>query len=1465
MLFTPHKIYFKFILLLFFFCLLHVELISQVTANFTANKTSGCRPLTGVQFSDLSSGNITYREWHLGTGLPIIGNDSIVNNVYVNPGCYDIQLIVSDGVFFDTLLLTDYICVYDLPQPAFTFSDTGGCAPFTTTFYDQSTAPGVGILELEWIFGDGTDSIQFDSVAHTYISGGTQTVCLIVTDSNNCVNTLCDTVYVFSPPVINFSVAGTSSSCDPPLDVNFINQTTGAGLGTYFWDFGDGNTSVLTSPSHTYTSIGSYDVTLIAENSFGCRDTLVKNNFVQVATILAQIFFSRDSLCNGETLNYAVVSTGASTAEWNWPCCGVSDIGYSGDIIFPPATSGFQIVELVLTGFGGCTDTIYDSVFVEIPVADFFLNSTYFCESPTNISFTDNSTSTSGISSWSWQFSTGLNSAVQNPIINLDTTGYISANLQIISNIGCTDSIHKDSVAFIFEVQPTILASPRRGCFPLTVQFTGGEAFGNIDSIQQWKWYFDDPISGSNDSSDIQNPSHIFNQTGIYFVTLTVTDSSGCTHSRVQRITVGESVLADFSNPDTVCAKDPVVFTDLSTNPALVNEWFWDFGDGVTDTAQNPSHLYSDTGYFTVTLIASNFGCSDTLELDSAVYVLAPIIELTATVDCSNPYEISYQIINKGADKWYLNFGDGSPIDSINLSGTHTYSSKGDYTITVNGYNNATGCDYEATAVVYIRVIQADFIPVTPVTCNNNAIALDGSVSTDAVTWEWTVQNDLTLYGGNPFTYTFLLPDTYLVKLVAYDVNGCKDSIEKPVFVKYINAFFSFDTTNGCAPLSVNFSDSSYSDNGIISWSWNFGDGFTDTVANPTHVFNTAGNFFPTLTITDSIGCSISYTSSVAVAAFGPVISISLLDSLICEGDTAVFINNTYDPFLGAGITYEWHFGDGNTSTLQNPTNIYSDTGFFDIMLIATELTYGCKDTMTFPNILQVQGIPIANFYADPPFAGCFPGFIQFLDSSQSNYINYWQWSFGNGATSCCNISNPGYVYPVLGFYDITLIVGTTAGCRDTITKNDYISIFGPYASIQIVPDSVCKGEDVLLIIDSLYNVTQVDWYYGDGKLTTNVTQDTTIYQYNQTGTFLVSLVYQSDSLCKFVIQDSVFVHTVSADFSVSDSVTCIEQSNIEFINISQNASSWTWYFGDGNSQIGLDTITHQYQDTGKYLAQLIIQDISSGCIDTAEKIVDIVSVIGVEFPNDTLLCFGDTILLQTLTDTSNIVLWDANNMYISDTIGISIEASTSTSNYVFIQIIDEKGCLANDSVYIHVIYPFQSTLVTPATGDTTIIIGESVPIEIFTNPSNGLMYTWIPEDALSCVDCISPISTPSENINYTLIISDSNSCFMDTINVSIEVIKKYTVSVPTAFSPNGDGNNDIIYVRGWGIKELNEYRIYNRWGELVYENPGDIKQGWDGKYKGQIQPIETYAVTVVATAINNETLTYKGFINILK
>ncbi|MGQ0827861.1 MAG: PKD domain-containing protein, partial [Bacteroidota bacterium] len=456
---------------------------AQVVANFSSAPPSGCAPLT-IAFSDLSTGTPTSWSWNLGNG-----NSSTLQNpsaVYSTPGTYTVTLVASKSGSSSTKTAT--ITIFGKPTANFTTSAMPSCVGQTITFTDGSTGGGT-LTSWAWDFGDGNIlTTSTGVVTHSYSSGGTFPVSLIVTDNNGCSSSIIKSVIVLASPVAAFT--GTPlSSCSAPLTVNFTNSSVTFGTVSYLWKFGDGTSnSTAVNPSHTYTASGSYKVTLIVTQG-ACIDSVVKNNYVVIQNITADFSANATSGCVGSAITFTDMSLPLSTSR-TW---GFGDGSPTSTLANPTHTytaPGTYTVSLLNSSANGCSDSEIKTAYITIhpsPVANFTADNTQSCNVPFTVNFTDNS---SGATSWLWNFGDGSpTSTSQNPSHNFTSEGVYTVNLIVTSINGCKDTIVKSNYIIVSRPVASFTATPRQGCVPLLVNFTSTST-SLLDPIINYSWNF---------------------------------------------------------------------------------------------------------------------------------------------------------------------------------------------------------------------------------------------------------------------------------------------------------------------------------------------------------------------------------------------------------------------------------------------------------------------------------------------------------------------------------------------------------------------------------------------------------------------------------------------------------------------------------------------------------------------------------------------------------------------------------------------------------------------------------------------------------------------------------------------------------------------------------------------------------------------------------------------------------------
>jgi len=156
-------------------------------------------------------------------------------------------------------------------------------------------------------------------------------------------------------------------------------------------------------------------------------------------------------------------------------------------------------------------------------------------------------------------------------------------------------------------------------------------------------------------------------------------------------------------------------------------------------------------------------------------------------------------------------------------------------------------------------------------------------------------------------------------------------------------------------------------------------------------------------------------------------------------------------------------------------------------------------------------------------------------------------------------------------------------------------------------------------------------------------------------------------------------------------------------------------------------------------------------------------------------------------------------------------------------------------------------------------------PVQLTANTEPGATFDWSPAELVSCKNCFNPITTPRANANYVLLVTDKNKCFTVKKEFAITVDEgAKAFDVPTAFTPGGDVKNSIFKVEGYNVKQLLEFKIYNRWGNLVFSS-NDLSKGWDGMYQGKAQPIDSYVYTIKIETFDGEIESKTGTVLLLR
>ncbi|MBL7892090.1 MAG: PKD domain-containing protein [Bacteroidia bacterium] len=1259
--------------------LVSFTIVKAQTADFTANKVSGCSPLI-VKFTDLSSGGGGTATWKWDFGN---GNTSTVQNpteTYTNPGTYTVKLTYKNA---NTKTKTAYITVFSNPVAKFSSNDTAGCFPYTVKFTDLSTKGSGNIVSWNWTFGDGSPASNSQNPTHTYVAAQNYSITLTVTDINGCQSTFTKTSYI-KVASSNLTPAFTSSpviGCKTPANINFTNTTTGTGPITYSWSFGDSKTSTTTNPSNSYASSGTYTVTLTASTSGGCSKTATSS--VTVLPAIKVDFTASDTvICQGSTIAFTDLTTPAA-GSWSWNF-GDGGTSTSKNPSHPYATAGTYAVKLRVVISGICPDSITKTAYIKVnprPVISFTADSTHACSVPFTVNFTDN---TPGATGWQWYFGDGGTSTSQNPTHIYNAAGLDSVKLVVTTAAGCKDSLTKLNYIRIIKPSAQFTTTPKEGCVPLTVNFTDNSF--STETITSWLWDFGDPASGTNNTSGSKNPVHVYNNIGTYNVTLTITNAYGCTATitKASDVIVTDKPVISFTvTPANSCALTPVVFDGSAS--AIATKWIWDFGDGQGGGGSTTTHLYSDTGTFNVTLIVYNVGCADTLVKNQIVHISPAVPKFTVAGTCTPVLRRTFTNQSMGADKWYWNFGDGSPVDSVNYNVTHNFPAAGSYTVKLTALNNKSGCRKDTTLLVKIVDLIPNFsispkkgckpLPVT--FTDKTTLGSGGGIQS----YSWSFGDGTSSTLASP-SHTYANPGLYTIKFYVTDNSFfCTDSVIKidSVLVYDITPDFYVKSQTGCDSLQVVFRDTSKTTPAATAWAWTFGDGKTSTQQHPVHYYTNTGTYSVSLTVTNADG-SCSVTKNNIVVYKLPTAAFTANSLLTCPGSTV-----TYSHTSTNANKYTWDFGDGSAlSNLAGPTHSYTSNGSYTIKLTATDSVTGCSHTLTKTNYVVIDK-PKAGFKTSVSASTCPPLSVTFVDTSTSvSPIVSRYWDFGNGIAPAVTNDTASNTYTAAGKYTVMLIVTTQAGCKDTISKIDLVIVNGPSGTYSYTPKSGCVPFDVKFTITAINTKTD-SLTFGDGNVFVGDTCCIT-HTYENQGIKKPVLTLIDSAGCRWVVPstDSVVVSPFpNSDFTYSPQYPRAGNT-VQFTDKSVAGVTWVWDFGDGTATSSSTNPTHAFSKSGIYWVQEIVDN--NGCIDTALRkiiIIEDLVVPNVFTPNNdginetfTLQAYGVTNIDARIFDRWGLEVFNkaAEKIFWDGRTNAGLEVPAGTYYYLLdVQTIESK------------------------------------------------------------------------------------------------------------------------------------------------------------------------------------------------
>ena len=1130
---------------------------------------------TQIFFTDMSTCEPTSWSWTSSDGWSATTKNPA--HTFSTAGTYIITLTSSNTYgtslpYSLPITVTSYI---PPPHPVATFTAniTIGCVPLNVLFNDTSTQSPTS---WNWTFGDGgTSTLQNPS--HTYLTNGVYTVSLTATNSGGS-DTKTQVAYItVGPAIANFTASPTTGCL--PMTVQFMDVSTGNHT-SWYWDFGDGTNSTLQNPSHPYTTAGVYSIRLSVSNTCGDSPFFIRTNYINVGQVpVANFTANPNTGCLPMTVQFTDSSTNQPTL-WNWSF-GDGTFSNLPNPVNTYSVAGTYTVSLNASNSCGSNQSVRTAYITigQVPVANFTANKTTGCL-PMTVKFTDSSSGTPA--NWTWSFGDGNISTQQNPVNTYSVAGTYTVSLNASNSCGSNQSVRNSYITINTTPVANFMANQTIGCQPMTIQFT--DSSKNLPTL--WNWTFDD-----GNTSTLQNPQKTYAAAGNFTVSLISSNTCGNSSQFTSNITVGTPVTSANFTADTRSGCIPYTVQFSGNATGTVKAWLWDFGDGGFSADQNPTHQYQTTGDFTVNLTVFDYcGGHNTSIISNYIHAATttspPISKAggfwtlgegtgTTILDSSGHGNIGTIITGSWANcpaqgRGYLIFdGNSSAVtvqNSPSLSPTqqitmeawvypvqqqstnflqkqdwngHTLSQdiwmgwQGGVTL-ANGskikinWAPGTGHDQPTLNTWYYVVLTYDGTALrlyvngterknTPLTGNLSIISspvyIGNKTSSPPDYFNGSIANvAISSYA--------LAPCEILARYQAFTPQGCLPGVN-----------FTANKTSGCLPMTVQFTD--LTTGSPSSWAWNFGDNNTSTTQHPVKTYNNPGIYNVTLTASNIFGTNQSTLTGFITVGQVPVANFTTNQTSGCLPMTVKFTDSS----SGTPTGWNWSFGDGNTSSLQNPVKTYYSAGIYSVSLTAGNIPCGNGTPFTRNGYITVSQLPVANFSANKT-TDCLPMTILFTDLSSGTPTN-WNWSFGDGNTS--SLQNPVKTYYSAGIYSVSLSAGNSpCGNGTPFTRNGFITVTQlPVANFSASNISGPVPLTVQFTDTSTGLPTNWNWSFGDG---TNSVSRNPSHTYIARGNYSVKLnasnacgsgiVTKNDyiqvtkkSFVDFIIDENVFVY----------------------------------------------------------------------------------------------------------------------------------------------------------------------------------------------------------------------------------------------------------------------------------------------------------------------------------------------------
>ena len=1226
-------------------------------------------------------------------GPGVFNNPNRCINV-TQPGTYTCTTVLIPGCPGPTLTHTLNL----LPNPIVSFTPvvSSGCSP-QYTFNGSLGISSGSLTSFIWDFGDGTSSSSSLNQTHVYASPGTYQVKLKAFSNRGCRDSLVVPVTIFPTPNLVFSPP---SNCINTV-IQFTNTSTVApgSITGYTWNFGNGVNSNLVNPTNSYTANGTYTITLTGISNQGCLASLSQTLGIFPPPIIS---FSANPLCdiNGTSFSpstsTAIVSGNLATYFWDFGDGGTSTAANPVHIYAAP---GLYTVNFSAVSNHNCPAATSNTFLISpSPTVAFATTSVNACAN--NFTFTNNSAIAAGSVSYTWNFGGGnVSTSTVSPLTyTFPGIGDYTVSLIGVSNMGCGDTmLHYISIYPYPVINFSVPASCENAIFTVSTTAVSG-------SVTSYLWDFGDPLSGPSNTSTLQNPTHFYNTTNSFVITLNLISNLNCPSTTVTPIVVFPNPVASFTpNILNNCAPT-LTFVNGSTVSTIgassVVSNLWNFGGFTTTSLSNPgTHTFPGNGSYSVSLIATtNHNCSDTAITTILIHP-NPQINFTLSPTCLNvpllfPSTASISPIplaNSSITAYVWDFGDAT-FTNVAVPSAKTYTASGNYTITFSATSNM-GCVSSVSNSLAVYPSPVSDFTTTSLNCFGGLSLFTSTSSIPTGTiygYNWDFGDGT--FGSNPSTsHTYSTTGNFPVTFSTTTNNECVTVVTKTITVHPLPVV-SYTANGGCLNVVSLFAGTSTIAAGsVVSYTYNFGDGNNSPNQTTSHTYSVFGTFTPTLFATSNQSCTSSGINTVVIH---PLPNIAFSPPGACVNSAIQFTNSSSVP-LGSITSYSWDFADGTNSSVIHPLHTYTFASIYNVTLTAST-NQGCTRTTTS----NLAIYPYPTITITPVTSAC--TFDQVLFSpnisitGSNNPISGYTVSYGDGSpvftSTVLNLSIP-HVYNAFNTYTVTVSAISNGCSTSTIaTVNVY-----PRPFTNFVSSNYCFNDSVSFVntstIAATYSINSHFWFFNDGASTSTVSSPR--YKFSGPGIYSVSLTESSNYpavglTCSLSAIKVITINPTPGATFTNNSVCFGNPTSFTSSTNGISITGLSWYFYNTNQVNSIQTNpVYTYTNYGTFLAKLKALN-GFGCKDSSVQSVVVHPNPASSFIADSV-CFG---LNTTFAPTSTIAAggtvvsysWNFGGGNTSIATNPAFNFTTAGTHTVELTSLSNEGCTnrAVASVSVH-------------------------------------------------------------------------------------------------------------------------------------------------------------------------------------